>query len=98
MVRSLDVLVDVGVMRNGQVASCEAPNFAILLDGRIPSDESFRSGVTRIYTQEDIPVDDRDTVFGRVFREQSDLERVAAEMFGQPLVKSVQYVSTTSGC
>ncbi|KAH8698018.1 hypothetical protein GQ44DRAFT_788135, partial [Phaeosphaeriaceae sp. PMI808] len=89
--RSLDVLVDVGVTTRCAAAPCGRPHLAISLGGQIPSIESFRTSGLRFYNVEGAFIQDRRTVFDRVYREQIDLGNLAEDTIGQPIVKSVRF-------
>jgi hypothetical protein len=92
LVRSLNVLVDAGVTTNCETILCEQPRLAIPLGGQIPSVKSYRTSGLQFYTTEGVLTQDRKTVFDRVHRAQVELQKMAEDKIGRPIVKSVQYV------
>lgn len=94
--RSLDVLVDAGETKNGATIPCGQPcgqpHLAIPLGGQIPRVESYRTSGLHVYTSEGVITRDRKTVFDRVYQEQVELQKIAEDKIGRPIVKCVQYV------
>lgn len=87
--RSLEILVDTGVTKNCAAGSCGQPDLAIPLGGQNPRMETFRTSGWHFYNVNGIRIEDRDTVFNRVYDAQVDLDKVAEEKFGKPIVKKV---------
>jgi hypothetical protein len=90
--RSLEVLVDTGVITHCAAYPCRQSHLTIPLGGQTPSVKSFRTSGLQFYDIEGVLVQDRGTVFDRVYREQAGLESLSGEKIGRPIVKSVKYV------
>lgn len=88
---SLYILVDTGVIKNC-TTSCQEIDLSIQLGDCYPSVKSFRAGGLRFYNTYSVPLEDKKTVFDRVYQRQKHIQSWKEEMLGSPVVKSVQYV------
>jgi hypothetical protein len=85
--RSIDVLVDAEVTTDCAMIACEQPHLAIPLGGQVP-----RMSGLKVYTEDGDIIRDRETVFNRVHQAQGELEILAEEETGHPVVRSIEYV------
>jgi hypothetical protein len=78
--------VDAGVINNC-TTSCQKINLSIQLGGHRPDVDSFRASGLQFYDEDGVALEDKETVFDRVYRMQKQLETWNGEMFGEPVVK-----------
>ncbi|EMD86703.1 hypothetical protein COCC4DRAFT_143757 [Bipolaris maydis ATCC 48331] len=90
--RSLYIIVDTGVVENCTTASCQQPSLYLQLGDEWSTVESFRTSGLQFYSRYGNLLQDRETVFDRVYREQEGLKTLNGERIGEPVVKCVQYV------
>jgi hypothetical protein len=87
---TLDVLVDIGTIRDCKSSLCGRRLCWVSVAGRNPHIKIFRtSGMTLCNTYGESS-EDRETVFSRVYTEQTGLMFDRSEDFGSPIVKFVQ--------
>ncbi|KAJ6284333.1 hypothetical protein J3E71DRAFT_171848 [Bipolaris maydis] len=94
---SLYVLVDTGVIKNCTTSCQEIDLSTIQLGDCYPSVKSFRAGGLRFYNTYGVPLEDRKTVFDRVYQRQKQIQSWKGKMLGSPVVKCVQYWRVKSG-